>query len=233
MRYRSMKYFYVAAVLLFLGNLLGSCVVFLQVRDTTHFYFVNPLSYLTRGNTECYRRLNENTANITRASFFSVQSIFFHSLSCDKIVDERGACAIESAARLNPEMSVNLLFSCAVSRGTWSSHLDRLIKLPNFRLVGMHVEGYANGTEFETFWRSVVTHNKITDPREAAEYVKLLTLHRFGGIVLDLDVIVSKPLKALGYNWVVKDGEWILGTDAISIPRSDVGRNVTAYALRL
>ncbi|CAH2042021.1 unnamed protein product, partial [Iphiclides podalirius] len=232
MRYRSMKYFYIAAVLLFVGHLLGSCVVFLQVHDRTHLYFVNPISYLTKSGVECYKVRTENTVNITRASFFPMRSIFFHSLSCDRMVDERGACAIEAAARLHPEADVNLLYSSAVSHETWSRYLDHLIKLPNFRMVGIQVQGHANGTEFEAFWRSVIAHNKVTDPRDVAEYVKFLTLHRFGGVVLDLDVIVGRPLDALGSNWVVKDGEWILGTDAISIPRSSVGRNLTAFVLR-
>ncbi|XP_013162692.1 PREDICTED: uncharacterized protein LOC106114144 [Papilio xuthus] len=234
MRYRSIRYIYIAGILLFIGNLLSSCVVFLHVHNTTHFFLVNPLSRLSAAkDTECHRKRNENNVNISRASFFSPQSIFFHSTSCNKIVQDYEACAIEAAARLHPDTEINLLYTSAISRSTWSDHLDQLVKFDNFRLVGIHVQSYADGTKFEEFWKKGLIHSRLGNHKEIAEYIKFLTLHKFGGTVLQLDVIVNKPLDDLGVNWLVKNGDGLLATDAISIRRSSIGRNITANILRL
>ncbi|CAK1584178.1 unnamed protein product [Parnassius mnemosyne] len=233
MRRKYTKYLYIAGVLLVIGNLLGSCVVFLQVNDTTHFYLVNPMSYIiSQKDTLCYKKRTENTADIDGTGFFQRPTIFFHSTYCDKILDDSTACAIESAARLHPQTHINLLYTSPVELKTWNHLLSILVKLPNFHMTGIHVESYADGTEFEKFWKSVVVYNKVVDYKLVAEYIKFLTLHKFGGTVLDKDVIVNKCLDELGENWVIREGESMLGTDAIAMSRSDFNRNFTAMVLR-
>ncbi|CAG5014984.1 unnamed protein product [Parnassius apollo] len=233
MRRKYTKYLYIAGVLLVIGNLLGSCVVFLQVNDTTHFYVVNPISYLIpQKDTVCYKKRTENTIDIIGTDYFPRPSIFFHSTYCDKILDDRTACAIESAARLHPQTHINLLYTSPVEKKTWSELLNVMVKLPNFHMIGIHVESYADGTEFEKFWKNVVIHNKVVNYKLVAEYLKFLTLHKFGGTVLDLDVVVNKQLDELGENWVVREGESMLGTDAIAMSKSYFNRNFTAMVLR-
>ncbi|XP_071452349.1 lactosylceramide 4-alpha-galactosyltransferase-like [Hetaerina americana] len=125
-------------------------------------------------------------------------SIFFHETSCSKDLNPRQACAVESAARTNPKTQVYVLMTSPnVSIGRDGiSRYARLLSLsyPNVRVNRLDLRTYSQGTPMEEW----VAGGHLTASKwfmsHASDALRYLTLWRYGGTYLDLDMVLMKPL---------------------------------------
>ncbi|KOB65280.1 Uncharacterized protein OBRU01_22936, partial [Operophtera brumata] len=114
-------------------------------------------------------------------------SIFFHETSCRGELNSRQACAVESAAKAHPGRHVYVLFS-----GPITDYLPFIDSgYPNIHFARVHIDEYAKDTVLEDLL-SKRTHDTS----------KKWKLFKFGGLYLDLDMVVVKALDHLGRNWV-------------------------------
>jgi hypothetical protein len=107
---------------------------------------------------------------------------------------KRQACVIESAAKMNPEYKVYLLYSCQINgKLEYSSeHVRQIFAYPNVKLWRLDMTKYFLKTPLEK-WNFVAAMASSAWPKEhSSDVLRLLTLWKYGGTYLDLDVVILK-----------------------------------------
>ncbi|XP_056639590.1 lactosylceramide 4-alpha-galactosyltransferase-like [Diorhabda sublineata] len=182
------------------------CIFLLVIIITVHC-----LLYTTE-NIHCYRIKTEDTLpNIANYNPKKGKSIFFHETSCKSFtkgkiwIKSRQACAVESAARLNPTSEVYLLYTSPMNFKFEGDESDRflqvLLSYPNVRILHLNYENYTKGSPVENLYSSGKIENSLHVVAHASDVLRYLTLWKYGGIYMDLDVIVLRPLTDLNINY--------------------------------
>lgn len=130
------------------------------------------------------------------------KDIFFHETSCfgddGLVLNTRQACAVESAAKMNPNLNVYLLF---VSDARISNHsrefFDHLMSYPNVKIRHIQPEKYVKNTPLDTWYASGMLKKSRWPKSHMSDILRYLTLWKYGGIYLDLDVVVTTSLERL------------------------------------
>lgn len=117
--------------------------------------------YSTKG-IQCYNVKSNTLPDICDSQPKKGRSIFFHETSCnshlnDKIVIKaRQACAVESAAKLNPNFDVYLLYASPGLFKFEETESDRflqaLLKYNNIKIMHLDYGRYTNGTPVEKLY---------------------------------------------------------------------------------
>ncbi|XP_026301733.1 lactosylceramide 4-alpha-galactosyltransferase, partial [Apis mellifera] len=125
------------------------------------------------------------------------KNIFFHETSCfDKnglILNARQACAIESAAKMNPNMNVYLLFLSPSKISKQSKKIfEQLQAYPNIRIRRVKFQNYVKNTPLDVWYKMDILKKSKWPRIQMADILRFLTLWKYGGIYLDLDVVVIR-----------------------------------------
>ncbi|XP_075973165.1 lactosylceramide 4-alpha-galactosyltransferase-like isoform X2 [Anticarsia gemmatalis] len=159
------------------------------------------------------------------------KAIFFHETSCRGGIDSRQACAVESAARMHPNWQINLLFISPIEELILKkSNLAKLLQFKNVKFARIHIDDYSEGTIVETVLTKKIKES--THPVEhLADILRVLTLHKFGGVALDTDVVISRSFDPLPPNWIAKEFDYNLASGAMAFAKDQVGEKVTTDIL--
>ncbi|XP_055305820.1 lactosylceramide 4-alpha-galactosyltransferase-like isoform X2 [Sitodiplosis mosellana] len=133
--------------------------------------------------------------------------IFFIETSCVRnglaALNARQACAIESAARCNPDRDVFVLFPSQVgfSHSLSSPVMKSLRSYRNIHFRRVNFRHYSMGTPAEQFFQT----DKIFKSRHFIEtfsdLLRYSTLYQFGGIYLDTDTVTQQCFNDLPANF--------------------------------
>ncbi|CAG4975700.1 unnamed protein product [Colias eurytheme] len=187
-----------------------------------------------KDNISCYLNEDDALPPITSVAP-TTRSIFFTETSCYiNVWEPKDACAVESAARTHPNWSVYVLFTNPLKKEELEKNkiMRVLQKVANVKLARVNIEEYAMGTPVEGFV-SGGGLNETECPIMLTEgLVKYLTLQKWGGVFMEKDLIVTKPLTSLSRNWVPKLNGDSIGSGILALSKDEVGKNVTNTALR-
>jgi lactosylceramide 4-alpha-galactosyltransferase len=110
------------------------------------------------------------------------------------LLTNRQACAIESAAKMNPDASVYVLFTCPMNGGMTASapYVKELFRYPNVKIWELAVPAFLEGTSLRDWdFKGHLEQSKW--PVEHSSYVlRYVSLLKYGGTYLDLDIIIRK-----------------------------------------
>jgi lactosylceramide 4-alpha-galactosyltransferase len=129
------------------------------------------------------------------------KSIFFHETSCASslqggiVLTARQACAVESAAKMNPDLEVYLLFTAPINLGNSTVKnkvVSQLLSYPNIHVRHLHFEKYFMGSPLEEWYKGGALKASRWPRSHASDALRFLTLWKYGGTYLDLDVIVTR-----------------------------------------
>lgn len=121
----------------------------------------------------------------------------------------RQACAVESAATTNPDMTIYLYMSSKKPPGSpeidqgegLERHcrtMEHLEALPNVRIIEEDLpERYLIDTPMESLLRDGSFNQSRYTYQHMSDALRIALLHRYGGIYLDLDVVVLRSLRCL------------------------------------
>lgn len=139
------------------------------------------------------------------------KSIFFLETSCNSyhsekiLINGRQACAVESAARMNPNRTVYLFYASPGVFQDDQSESDGLIRnlmsYSNIKLQYLNIKKFVQGTPVEKLWTDEKIYKSKYVLPHMSDILRYLTLWKYGGIYIDLDVIVTKNLDPLGTNF--------------------------------
>lgn len=164
------------------------------------------------------------------------KSIFFHETSCfgeeGAVLNPRQACAVESAAKLNPKMTVYLLFVSPVKFANGSKEIVRqLASYPNIKIRHILMERYTKGTPLEEWWASDILKTSKWPRSHMSDVLRYLTLWKYGGIYLDLDVVVTSNLEGLT-NFAGAENWEDVAAGVLSFGTTGLGRRMADACLR-
>lgn len=126
----------------------------------------------------------------------TMNSIFFIETSCNHKnginLNLRQSCAIESAAKLNPNLKIFVLFVAPTFINYESDVLNSLGQYSNINLRFINFVKYAYNTPLQDFVTSNTIFTSNWPVSHSSDLLRYLTLWKFGGTYLDLDVVLMK-----------------------------------------
>ncbi|KYN42320.1 Lactosylceramide 4-alpha-galactosyltransferase [Trachymyrmex septentrionalis] len=166
----------------------------------------------------------------------SGRNIFFHETSCfgdeGLTLNARQACAIESAARMNPSMTVYLLF---ISKSEFSNStreiVRQLLNYSNVRIRHIDPQKYVKETPLDAWYTSGVLKKSHWPVSHMSDILRYLTLWKYGGIYLDLDVVVTSSLENLTNFAGAEDWDDV-AAGVMGFDMSKLGRRVADACVR-
>lgn len=197
-------------------------VLILQKQSTLIFYNAY------KDDLECHLKKGYNLPVANNFSFSSPKQIFFHETSCKLGLNSREACAIESAAKNNPNWNINVFFLGSPSDLFLESAVYKLLKKKNnIRFYRVDIIDFVQNTPIENLLPSeIININKKWCLESLASMVRYLALYKYGGIYLDLDVITVKSFDSLPVSWVAKQDSEDYGNAAFALSKNGFGRIV-------
>lgn len=137
-------------------------------------------------------------------------NIFFIETSGRSCLTARQACGIESAARTNPKATITLYMEKnpvvnlpakidnAQKRKIECDIISALFKqFQNVRIIRGDLLDYLEGTPFWEFYRTGPFNKSTTPLVHRSDVIRVALMWKIGGVYLDLDCIVIRPLDSL------------------------------------
>ena len=173
----------------------------------------------------------------------SDQRIFFHETSGHSELSLRQCCAVESAARNNPDRPVHLFLrsstNCVADKDQLKSlfhnpsWLKILSRYANVMVVLLNEDHYFAGTPLEDWYTKGVWRTSRFEMGHLSDYIRILTLYKAGGMYLDMDILTLKALQGpvfrncLVYENTAKD---TIGNSVLHLER---GHHLSGELLKL
>lgn len=101
----------------------------------------------------------------------------------------------------------------------------------HFRWVNLNT--YAHGTPLESFSENGLLFLSKFVVSHTSDFLRYLSLFRFGGIHLDLDVVVQKNLDTLAPNFSGAQNELQIAVGAMGFQQDPIGHMILEYCLKL
>ncbi|XP_031627248.1 lactosylceramide 4-alpha-galactosyltransferase-like [Contarinia nasturtii] len=166
-------------------------------------------------------------------------SIFFIATSCMNdgqfTLNARETCAIESAATQNPNRDVYVLFVSPVGFTPNKSNSSLIGILKSFRNVhfrNLNIYDFSKNTPAEQW----VTRDQIfLSPyfkTQMSDYIRFLTLYKFGGIYFDMDFIMIKSVDELPPNFMPLEKSDKINASVLGFASNGTGHNIMDMILR-
>ncbi|XP_046450319.1 lactosylceramide 4-alpha-galactosyltransferase-like isoform X1 [Daphnia pulex] len=136
------------------------------------------------------------------------KTIIFIETSGGNCLRPRQACAIESAARTNPDMKIRVHMATRPPPGYPEldggygldgncQSMDVLNRLDNVQIIREDLTRHFLGTPLEALLRGGKFEKSKFSFQHLSDVVRIAMLHKSGGIYLDLDVVVLRSLGCL------------------------------------
>ncbi|XP_025192787.1 lactosylceramide 4-alpha-galactosyltransferase-like [Melanaphis sacchari] len=156
-------------------------------------------------------------------------SIFFVETSCNHkngiSLSLRQGCAIESAANLNPNLNIFVLFVAPSYINNESDIINRFKMYKNVNLRYINFVNYSHNTPLQDFVASNTISTSQWPVSHTSDLLRFLTLWKFGGTYLDLDVVLMKSLEGLS-NFASIESNTSVASLVLNFDVDEIGRAV-------
>lgn len=148
---------------------------------------------------------------------FKSTDVYFHWTPCGYTIKLVHLCAIEAASRAYPNDKVYVLF-CKPLKFTIAQRklLNNFLEyLKSVKFVRISVISYCNETPLETMIEEFINSDLTKKHKRLEDALKITTLYRNGGIVVDTDVIVT-DIPDIPDHWLVREKKKIISSSMLS-----------------
>ncbi|KAF5269635.1 hypothetical protein FQR65_LT05974 [Abscondita terminalis] len=169
------------------------------------------------------------------------KSVFFTEVSCRSSENRRitilprQACAIESAAFINPKYDIYVLYTSKgviKNEGSLSDYLLEILSTyDNVKFLHVDINSFVQGTIVETLYEQRKIQLAAYPVIANSDILRLLLLQKYGGLYLDLDVLVLSNLDSVPFNCAGLESETVVNNAVMRADISDVGKNFTKLCL--
>lgn len=158
------------------------------------------------------------------------------SYNIAKCFYRRQACAIESAAHLNPNWDVFLLFASPVGLSN-DTHLQQpivqaLLSYSNIHMRNVNLWKYAKGTPVNDWLNSGALFESKYLNSHTSDFLRYLSLYKWGGTYLDLDVVVQRPFDTVKPNYAGAESDKFVAAGVLNFDHDGFGHKVAELCLR-
>ncbi|XP_065085833.1 lactosylceramide 4-alpha-galactosyltransferase-like [Ochlerotatus camptorhynchus] len=144
----------------------------------------------------------------------------------------RQACAIESAARANPDWRVFPLFVFARWFNTTADpYISALLRFCNIRLRRVNLDTFAFGSPVEKLFAEGALKQSSYIVEHTADVLRILTLYKYGGTYLDTDVLVRKTFNKMQPNYLGSEGSGYVANGVINLEATGFGHQFAEACL--
>jgi lactosylceramide 4-alpha-galactosyltransferase len=121
----------------------------------------------------------------------------------------RQCCSIESAALMNPQLNIFVLFTSQVrlKNLTRTPEVEAILSYKNVHLNSIDVIKFSIGTIFEEFFLKNALNTSLFKVEHTSDIVRIMVLWKYGGTYLDTDVITKQKLDSLPLNYACPESE--------------------------
>lgn len=147
----------------------------------------------------------------------------------------RQACAVESAARINPHLNIFLTFTSPVGllNKTRIPIVDALYEYNNIFIRNVDLESYTDNTPAVGWVREGKLYQSKHMRAHVSDFMRLVSLYRFGGQYLDLDTVMLKNITNLGVNYAGAEDGYYVANAVINIDiNTAIGKQVAEACLK-
>lgn len=148
----------------------------------------------------------------------------------------RQACAIESAAKWNPNFDVFLLFASPVgfmrSSAQNASVIHALMSYPNVAMRNVHLWSYTMGTPVNDWLMRGALFGSKYLTSHTSDLLRYLSLYKFGGIYMDLDVVVQKSFENIEPNFTGAESSKDIAAGVMSFAHTGIGHDVAGMCIK-
>jgi len=169
------------------------------------------------------------------------KAIFFINTSCIRnyrvTLNARQTCAIESAARMNPNRDVFVLFASPVgfkTNGEDPPMIAELKSYPNVYFRHVNIREFSKNTPAEEWIKKDRIQTSPFFIYHLSDYIRLLALYKFGGSYFDFDLIFFKSLDNLPPNYVTqsKTGDDYIENAVLNFESTGPGHKMVEMIIR-
>ncbi|CAG9584929.1 unnamed protein product [Danaus chrysippus] len=207
-----------------------SIVSTLFVMTVIHMNFGQEFSWGPTANVSCHYVHSNSTFPLLQSTL-PQRSIFFHQTSCPANLTSRQVCSIESAARTHPAWQINVIFSGPVHLETVNG-VELLRRFSNIKFWMINIKEFSKNTPLEGLVNSGILSKCQWGMERTRDVLKYLSLYKFGGIFLDLDIVIARSLGSLARNWAARENANKVGDGILAISKNSIGHNMTNVAIR-
>ncbi|XP_065336953.1 lactosylceramide 4-alpha-galactosyltransferase-like [Cloeon dipterum] len=169
-------------------------------------YGIQPQTQPPCTDLVCQRHARIDSAlEILESRNISRQAIFFIETSGRGTLLPRQLCALESAARHNPDADIYglLLDLPADPRLTRDEQVLTLLRYyGNVRLLWAKSATYFVGTPLQEWNIANRINTSVNRAEDASDIMRVVTVLKYGGIYLDLDFVIQQSLTSMPPNWL-------------------------------
>lgn len=168
------------------------------------------------------------------------KKIWFLETSCSTTghikLNSRQMCAIESAAKNNPHAKIYVLFAANVGFSNESSLSNMLHAVldeySNIHLKKLNLSTYADETPMQEWMQEGVMFESNYVNSHLSDVLRYLTLYKYGGTYLDLDVVVLKNLDIIGVNYSGAESNDDVAAGVMNFERQGFGHQVAEMCVK-
>ncbi|XP_063240386.1 lactosylceramide 4-alpha-galactosyltransferase-like isoform X2 [Bacillus rossius redtenbacheri] len=227
----------------------GMCLVFSLVTTAGlfTFWFIGQSAFDDRGRH--HRRVSltrtSNASGILRTPVRGEDNVFFIESSCaisgpeksTVTMKPRQACAVESAASLNPKKSVYYIDTCLdvgeFGAAAFSEEVVRQVfHYANVFVFPVSMSSYLRRTPLEGWLELGELNGSVYPVAHASDVLRLVTLWKYGGLYLDIDMVLVRPLDDLGWNFAVAESSTLVGNSVLSFSARGIGHEFAEMCLK-
>ncbi|XP_030555702.1 lactosylceramide 4-alpha-galactosyltransferase-like isoform X2 [Drosophila novamexicana] len=162
------------------------------------------------------------------------RTIFFIENSCHRSythykmsrIKAHQACPIESAALHNPNFQVFVLFACPTHRNKSMPIIDALQSYKNVHFRSLNLDRYAEDTPIADWVKKGDLYTSRYLIFHLSDLLRLITLYRFGGVYLDMDVLQLHSLEDEPLNYAGAETSDSIGNSVISLEPNGFGHQL-------
>lgn len=148
----------------------------------------------------------------------------------------RQACAIESAALLNPNWDVFALSASPVGLSNDTNAIppiiSALLSYPNLHFRNINLWTYSANTPLEDWFLSDELFTSQYLNSHISDFLRYVTLYKFGGTYLDLDVVVQKTFENITANYAGAESDHAVAAGVLNFQHEGIGHEIADMCIR-
>ena len=137
------------------------------------------------------------------------------------------------AALINPDLNVFLLFLSenGFPNAKTTPLINALLEYQNVQIRYLNITQYAEGTPIEALINKGELSRSKYQIEHTADVLRFLTLWKYGGTYLDLDVVVLKPLDSIS-NYASAESSQFVSIGIINTSLDGIGHEIVDMCLK-
>ena len=135
---------------------------------------------------------------------------------------------------MNPELNVFLLYLSenGFPNATTTPIIDAILEYQNVQINYLNLTEYAKGTPMEEWVTKGDLSRSNYQISHTSDVLRFLTLWKYGGTYLDLDVVVLKPLDTIPPNYAGEESVDFVGSALINLSQQGIGHLIADMCIK-